>query len=227
MAIQDKYKKQPKIDFSTEEWEEVPLQDFNSEEWEEIPTQDFNNNYNPDLEIQYEKEIPRIQKNINAFGTGGINMMGLRAPITGVLSGVAGLAGKAFGNNTKSFWENYQDGVDYVNNQNEQAKNDNSTAYHTGNIATSLALMNGINKAGGNLIGKALTKGKANILKAGNKLAESEKIAKALKTITKKVTSNNAKKTIATALAYEGLKSIGKNLLDKAIASGGNDDGRN
>ena len=129
MAIQNGYRK--KLDFNNDEWEEVQPQnkkiDFNTEEWENI-------------EYEQLKQKPQIQKDIEGFGTGGINMLGLRAPITGVMSGIGGLIGKAFGNNDKSFYENYQDGYDFVRNQEIEAENNSPTAYGVGKLAANTVL---------------------------------------------------------------------------------------
>jgi hypothetical protein len=214
MAIQDKYKKQPKIDFNSDEFEDyIPNNkkeiDFNSPDFID---------YNSNVEIKEQKEKPQVQKNFDAFGTGMINMGGIRAPITGAMTGVAGLIGKAFGKNKKSFWENYQDGRDFVKNEIDRAKDDNSTAYHTGNIAGTLLMLSGANKASGGVVGKALMKGKQKAQNTVNKVLKNKKIAEALKNVGKTATSSKTKKAIMTALAYEGIKNIGNSLIKKVFA---------
>ena len=225
MAIQDKYKKQQikEIELTPEEIANIDWADD-----DETTVQDLNNidtnsleflNYNPNLEIaEQKKEQPQIQKDFDAFGTGMINMGGIRAPITGAMTGVAGLIGKAFGKNKKSFWENYQDGRDFVKNEIERAKDDNSTAYHTGNIAGTLLMLSGANKASGGVVGKTLMKGKQKAQSTVNKVLKNKKIAEALKNVGKTATSSKTKKAIMTALVYEGIKNIGNSLIKKVFA---------
>lgn len=223
MAVQDKYKKQPKLDFTSDEWEDVPVAQ-NPENQAQNPSIDFNSpefqSYNPNVEIQQPvAERPEIEKDISAFGTGGINMAGLRAPITGALTGAAGLIGKALGKNDKSFWENYQAGKDFVTQQNDQAKEDNPTAYYTGNLATGLALAKGANSAAGGLIGKALTSGKVKALGLVDKLP----IAETLKTVASKVGKGGAKKAITSYLAFKGLDTLADKLFESKSNYGGSD----
>jgi hypothetical protein len=218
MAVQDKYKKQPKLDFTNDDWEDIPQQqnqniDFNSPEFQ---------NYNPNVEIQQpQKEMPQTQKSVDAFGTGGINMAGLRAPITGAMTGVAGLVGKALGNNDKTFWENYQAGKDFVNQQNEQAKENNPTTYYAGNFATGIPLaLAGYKKVGGSgIIKNALEKGKTIASSLSNKLP----IADTLKSAGKIIKSKGAKKALTSYLAYKGLDTI----ADKIFSGGESGKGTN